>query len=862
MRIAHHTTAARLSIPVILVALIIAIPPSPASAQETPLVPGVSSVAVTDDAAALLTNPAALGRSVPAGGYFLWDHTDDDSLRVVTGLFGGRGFGLGYQAEQPRESTRLQRILIGTGGGGRGPVWIGVRTTYQWQRIETREAGWRWDIGLLCRPTSSLSIGFLAQDLNQEPFFTKVYKRTYTTGVAVRPLPADLRSRLSLYADLISPEEGTWKEQASIHSGFWSEIGKGVSLGAAVDGPIEHFSDDRRFSFGFRFDFLHASFSSALQLDQDDRLGRHVQALHFTPARQRTLVKSPTFARTAIGGRLGDEGESNLPLPLIGGPNGSSARPILRELETARKDPHVRGVLIELETVAAGALAEEIHDEIVRIRQAGKPVVAFSKDISGRSQILIASACDRVVLDEAGNAGLMGIRADIPYLGEMLDSLGFRFEKVAHGKYKTAGEQLILSEPSEGETEALNSVLDAINERQLRLIGEGRKIDRAKLEDLLSGKLWTAREALQAGLVDSLGDVRAARRILARLAGGRGEPQTVSARRWKYPDYEWAEGPKVAVVWLNGSIVNGKSSRGFLSGNTIGSETVVAQLRALEGRRDVKAVVLRIDSGGGDGLASDEIWRAVERLKHKGKKVVSSMSRVAGSGGYYIACNSDKIVAEPTTITGSIGVLALKPELTGFYDRRRIHMATFQRGDWMGLLSSNHRLTDEERAHLQGVIDDFYGKFLDRIVTGRGMSREAIDAVGQGRIWTGSQAKERGLIDELGGLKEAVDLARSLAGLPKDARVEEIHRPMSWFENMLAEEHVESVVRGGEERAAMRLLGTGVISDDTAAVSCSGIQDPLARWLFRSSIRRATVVGSDSPVRLENPVLEILAEEQ
>ncbi len=527
MRLAHHSPAAFEWVPMILVALCAALPLGSAAAQDAPLVPGVSSIAVTDDAAALLTNPAALGRSVPSGGYFLWDHTDDDSMQVLTGLFGGRGFGIGYQAEQPQKGSRLQRILIGSGGAGRGPVWIGSRNTYEWQRIGIRDSAWRWDMGLLCRPSSFLSVGLLARDLNQGKLFDTVYKRTYQAGIAVRPLPADLRTRLSLYADLSGSEEGQLRENGTIRTGFWATVADGVGLGAAVDGPLDRFSDERRFSLGFRFDFVHASFASTVGFDRNDRVGRQVQALHVTPARQRTLVRERTFTRTVIEGRLADEGAGNLPLPLIGGPTESSARPILRELANARKDPHVRGVLLELRPFGAGALSDEIRDEIGRLRAEGKPVVAFTKEMLGRSQLYVASACDRIVLDPIGDAALLGIRADIPYLGEMLDSLGLRFEKVAHGKYKTAGEQLILDRPSEGETESLNSVLDDINEHQLTLIAEGRKLDRAKLDDLVSGKWWTAEQALAAGLVDSLGDQRAARRILDRLAGGKGEPETI-----------------------------------------------------------------------------------------------------------------------------------------------------------------------------------------------------------------------------------------------------------------------------------------------------------------------------------------------
>jgi protease-4 len=330
------------------------------------------------------------------------------------------------------------------------------------------------------------------------------------------------------------------------------------------------------------------------------------------------------------------------------------------------------------------------------------------------------------------------------------------------------------------------------------------------------------------------------------MAEMKGEPGTVSTRDWDWRDDRWFRPARVAVLWLDGAIVDGRSERSFMGGNTMGSETVVAQIRALACRRDVKAVVLRIDSPGGSGSASDEIWRAVEELKKKGKKVVSSMSRVAGSGGYYIACNSDKIVADPMTITGSIGVLWLKSDVGGFYDRRRIHVETFERGKFMGINSSSTGLTPEEREMVQGAIDRFYDRFLDRVHTGRGMAREEIDAVAQGRIWTGRQALERHLIDRIGGLEEALRLAKDLAGLPEDVRVENIHRPPRWW----FERGVSSVAA----RAGIWGLPPGTVD---AAISFGLPRDPLAAWMAQRTLRRS----SDAPVSLENPLLIFLAAE-
>lgn len=828
-------------------------------AQEPSFIPGPASVALTDDAVALLLNPAAICRSVPSGGYLLWGRSRGDTLEVGTALLAARGFGLGYQSRDLDGASRLQRILIGSAVGPHA-VSVGFRTTYEWQRRLYRDAAWRIDSGILWRPFPYLSLGAVARDINEAALFRERYARSYTAGIGLRPPGDALRDRLTLHADFTGPEDRSWREAGAARAGIWVEPVDGISVGAAIDGPLDDFSNRSAPSVGLRFDFLHSSLVGNLFFDSDNERTHQVQGMHFTKARQRTMQREKTITRVTVKGNLADESQSGNPIPLIGGPSYASARPILEQLATARKDRHVRGVLLDLHPFTAGALSDEIRDEIHRVRVAGKPVVAYSTSLTNRAQLYVASACDRIVMDEVGLVMSLGIRGDIPYLGEMLDSLGIRYEQVARGKYKSGYEPLALSRPSEGMLESMNSIIDDRNEHQLSRIAEERKVDRTRLEELTSGRWWTPKEALEAGLVDSLGDMRCARRIVARLADMKGEPEPVSAAGWVYPDYEWAIGPKVAVLWLDGAIVEGKSSKGFMSDNTIGSETVVNQLRDLAGRRDVKAVVLRIDSGGGDGIASDQIWRAVDHLKKKGKKVVTSMARVAGSGGYYIACNSDKIFADPTTITGSIGVFMGKLDLTGFYDRRKVYLATFERGAYMGLLSSSHRLTQEERDHIQQGIDHFYGIFLDRIQAGRGMERDAIDAVGQGRIWTGRQAKERGLIDEVGGLEEAIGAARDLAGLHEAAKVEHIRRPTSFFERIFTSASVDARLRGQREQAAVDLLRSALTPDGGAA-AIAGARDPLTRWTFRRSLRSMEDPAARGVFSLENPLIDLLATE-
>lgn len=806
--------------------------------------PGFTSTAVRDDATALYANPAGIDRSVPLGYYIAWDSGMRGRGDLATiGTTAGR-VGMGYQQARPARAGRFSRWTFALGGGSREPVSVGVRGSREHQaRTGRDESAWRWDAGLLWRPGRAFSLGALARDLNQGRMFGQLYRRSYAVGIGVRPLPYDGRSRVTLFADLTGGERQVWRQDARLALGGVVEPFAGVEFSGSMEGTLGAFSDDRVIRVAVGWHGRRTTSWVGTRYDRlagkDERMG-HILASHGTVALQRSLQKAPVLARVRLAGAYGDEGQGGLPIPvpMVGSPSYQSIRPILRDLARAEHDPDVRGVLLELGGVSAGALTSEVRDAIHRVRAVGKPVVAVAEDLGGPGTYHLAAACDRIVIDPMGGVERLGFRADIPYLGEMLDSAGVEVEKVAHGKYKTAGENLVLSRASEGMKESLNSVIDDMREVLLADISADRKLPRAKVEELADGRMFDAREALAAGLVDTVGDGQDARNLLARLAGRKGKSRPVSISSRVDRDYAWADGKKVAVLWLDGEIATGKSGGGFLSANTMGSETVVEQLRSIEKRRDVKAVVLRVDSPGGGGLASDQIWRAVEKVQERGKKVVVSMSRVAGSGGYYIACGADEIFADPMTITGSIGVLGLKPNLADFYRRHRIGIETFERGRMMGMYSAAVPLTEEQRRHMLDYIDRFYDHFLDRVAAGRPLTRQQVDAVGQGRIWTGRQALEHRLIDRVGGLHEAVERARELAGLPVDAKVVDIGRP---------------------RRSIFGMLREGMTSTLLNVGSSGSFRVP---WLEIIDAGTVVTTGTAPEPLLLNPVMEALIEAQ
>lgn len=870
--------------------------------------PGFNSTAVRDDATALYANPAGIDRSVPLAWYVAWDAGMRGRGDLGTAGVTAGAVGFGYQRVRPSRADSVRagefgRTTFAARLGSKKTISLGVRGSREHQvRGGPDPTAWRWDAGLLWRPTRAFSFGAVARDLTEEQMFDAAYRRTYAVGIGLRPFPWDKRSRVTLFADLTGGEKEVWKDDARLAFGGQVEPIRGIEFSGSMEGSLGAFSDDRIIRVAIGMHGRRSSSWAGTRYDRrggsDERMG-HLLASHGTAALQRTMVKESGLARIRLAGAYADAGQSGLPIPIpmIGSPSYRSIRPVLRDLARAERDPDVRGVLIELGPVSAGALTSEVRDAIHRVRAAGKPVVAVADDIGGFGTYHLAAACDRIVIDPVGGVDRLGFRGDILYLGEMLDSAGVQVEKVAHGKYKSAGETLILSRASEGMKEALNAIIDDQRDVLLTDISTDRKRTRAQIEELADGRMLDGKEAVAAGLVDTLGDRRDAEKLLAKLARQHGKPQFISLSKRVDRDYAWADGKKVAVLWLDGQIVSGPSGGGYFSANTMGSETVVKQLLGLEKSRDVAAVVLRVDSPGGSGLASDQVWRAVEALKKKGKKVVVSMSRVAGSGGYYIACGADEIFADPMTITGSIGVLGLKPNLAGFYRRHRIGVETFERGRMMGMYSGAVPLTDEQRQHMLDYIDRFYAHFLDRVAAGRPLTKEQVDAVGQGRIWTGRQALAHKLIDRIGGLREAVDRARELAGLPADAKVVEIERPHESILAMLRE-GVTTTVRGAGDLAGLCVPGfsfgddpgaassggafgaaSGAAADaahgpgsETALLSwaaflpglagAAGEVDPLAAWAWKRSWLQRLAPGDEAGPILLNPVMEALLEAQ
>jgi protease IV len=462
-------------------------------------------------------------------------------------------------------------------------------------------------------------------------------------------------------------------------------------------------------------------------------------------------------------------------------------RAVLDGLRGAAGDRRVRGLVASIGGRIGLAQAQELRDAVAAFRTSGKPAVAWAESFGefghGTVPYLLASGFDEVWLQPSGDVGLTGITVEVTFARRALDQLGVQPQLSRRHEYKNAVDRLVERGFTDAYRQAADRLAESAYEQVVAAVADARRLPPQRVRELIDRAPLLATEARDAGLVDRLGyrdevytELRARLggdlelRYLARYRPPGDRPRRVDnavgrlARR-----VAGRPEPVVALVSGAGVIRQGRSGRSPLSAPAMGSATVGAALRAA-GRDDrVRAVVLRVNSPGGSYVACDSIWREVGRLRAAGTPVVVSMGEVAASGGYYVSMAASVIVAEPGTITGSIGVFAGKVVMTGLLDRLGLDTDAVARGRHARILSTRRGFDEGEWRALEAWLDHIYADFVAKVAAGRRLPVEQVDAVARGRVWTGADALERGLVDELGGLERAAAAARQRAGLPADA---------------------------------------------------------------------------------------------
>lgn len=470
------------------------------------------------------------------------------------------------------------------------------------------------------------------------------------------------------------------------------------------------------------------------------------------------------------------------PLRKLFGNTDQSLSNLILQFKKAKVDDRIKVIILDVDMAGAGwGKSEEIRDAIADFRSSGKPVYAYMEYATDK-EYYIASACDKIYLAPPGELFINGLAANVMFFRGSLDKLGIYPDMVQMGKYKTAVETFTRKDMSDANREFINSLLDDLFNRYVESVAKARGKSAEEMRALVDGAPYSAAKAKELGLIDGVGYRDELEKELKTKLGYKESDDLRIVRSGAYSEVEpeslgLDKGEKIAVIYATGDIGSGQSQNSPGGDQSIGSDTLSKAIRDAGEDKTIKAIVIRVDSPGGSGLASDIIWHAVEGAKAK-KPVVISMSDVAASGGYYIAAGANKIIAEPSTITGSIGVFAGKPVLRGFYDWLGISNEYVLRGKTAGMFRESEKFTDEERAKFEELIKrTYYDDFVPKVAKGRGKTPEYVDSIAQGRVWTGAQGKERGLVDEFGGLDRAVEVAMELAKIPKDKGVHRVILP-------------------------------------------------------------------------------------
>ena len=491
------------------------------------------------------------------------------------------------------------------------------------------------------------------------------------------------------------------------------------------------------------------------------------------------------------------------PLALVSGAGRSMAlRDAVSAIHRAAEDPRIAGLIARVELPASAPGAVQELREAIAAFSAVKPSLAWAETYPGTMSYYLASAFGEVWMQPSGSLGLIGFASNAMFLRDALAKAGIEAQFVARGEYKSAANLFTEDGFTDAHREAVTRMLESLQGQVWQAIGESRNIDSAALDEMADRAPLLRDDAVASGLIDRIGFRDEAYARIAELVGVEDVSDEETPPRMNLARYASARArltpavpsvpgrrskPTIAVVTMEGTIVNGRGGPQMLplGPSSVGGDTIASALREVAADDSVSAIVLRVDSPGGSVTASETIWREVVRARERGKPVVASMGAIAASGGYYVSMSADAIVANAATITGSIGVITGKLVIRDLKDRLGVGSETVRTNANADAWSIDAPFTPEQRAHREAEADLFYNDFVLRVAEGRNMSTEDVDVVARGRVWTGADALERGLVDELGGLRTAVRRAKVLAGLDEDTEVRIVSHPGTSLWDML-----------------------------------------------------------------------------
>jgi protease-4 len=501
-----------------------------------------------------------------------------------------------------------------------------------------------------------------------------------------------------------------------------------------------------------------------------------------------------------LEGDVPEQAPVDVPVPFLQDQQPMTMVEIWRLLQLAAADARIKSLVIEPRGLTAGwAGLEELRADIAAFKKSGKPVHAYLRG-AGTHDYYVATAADDIYMAPEEELDVKGLRAELVYLKGTLDKLGVSMEFEHVGKYKDAPDQYTKTGPSPETLEVENQILDQYFGDIVSVIAQGRKKTPEAVRALIDEGPFVGKSALEGGLVDGL-------IFEDEMYGKFGNPAKIGEHSYAQAQAGASTGKKIALITEEGEITRG-ATNGDISDSGITVAGSVKAMREVENDSSIQGVILRINSPGGDGIASDDILHEAKKLSQK-KPMVISMGDLAASGGYFIAMTGDPVVAYANTLTGSIGVFYGKVNLKGLYEKIGLSKTLLTRGKYAAIDSENGPLTEEQRAKLRKEIEGFYSGFVQRVADGRKRKYEEVEPLAQGRVWLGSQGKQNGLVDEIGGLDRAVELVRQRAKIGAQEKVQLVAYPpqRSLFDLLLNRANDSSEVESAMESKFRAMLG-------------------------------------------------------
>ena len=727
------------------------------------------SYALQDDGVSLSGNPGGLafvegleldflhnGYSQPFGGTTIGGHTEAFLASLGAGPL-AVGFAedwLNRDGATSHRSSYGAALRLGV---------LGIGAAYR-----TRSGAYStWDVGALLRPVSFLSLAATASAVDEPVTQFGTVPRRWTLALGIRPEGG----RFQFGADMRWNQCTAGASNCGIsHKDLIATGDLIVADGVHVIGQFGSLetgeADNRRYGLiGVQLDLAHLGVS----------WGPHFAEGSSTQADWRVRLSTDKWPsmRLPIGhaveldlGKALSRSHGDVWNVVFGGTSHDPLAETISALRRIAKDGTVNAVVLRSGGLGIGlAKAEELRAAIANVRASGKKVL-FYLETAGDVEYSVATSADRIYSAPQAVLLVNGFAATALFAAAGLDKLGVKAEFFRVGAYKNAPDTFTRSGMSGEQREVENSLLDDLYGRYVKQISEQRHLDEGKVRRILDKGILSPAQALQAGLVDGLlypdqleeevGKVLGHKTGLSKISI---EPEDVREDRWGVPS-------KIQVIRVEGDIARGDVPRDpFGAVSVASSDRITRQIRRAADDPRVAAIVVRIDSPGGDGTASDLIWRELVRARQeKHKPVIASMGDTAASGGYYVAAGADLILAEPSTITGSIGVFIGHFDASSLFDKLGLNFATVKRGQSADLFNPDRSLTDDERKTMQAWVDEFYDTFLERVATARNMQKPEVDELARGRVWTGAQAVEKRLVDRIGSLGDAIAEAKVRAG--------------------------------------------------------------------------------------------------